>query len=70
LLLAGLLEFGPERTHAYIPLPQWRKRAKRPSILDLMAVLRKEIHETVDPVSPLATVCSNIAHLSHLFAYT
>ena len=70
LLLAGLLEFGPERTHDYIPLPKWRKRTKRPSILDLMAVLRKEIHETVDSASPLAAVSSNIANLSHLYAYT
>lgn len=70
LLLAGLLEFGPGRTPDYIPLPKWRKRSRRPSILDLMAVLRKEIHETGDSGSPLANISSHISHLSHLYAYT
>lgn len=46
LLLAGLLEFGPGRTDSFIPLPTWRKNAKRPSALDLITLLRKEINET------------------------
>jgi len=45
LLLASLLAFGPERTQAYAPLPIWRKHAKRPSCLDLIALLRKEMTE-------------------------
>jgi hypothetical protein len=43
LLLAGLLTFGPGRTSAYQPIPKWRKNADRPSCLDLITLLRKEI---------------------------
>jgi len=46
LLLAGLLEFGPGRTRDFVALPKWRKNAKRPSALDLITLLRKEINET------------------------
>jgi hypothetical protein len=46
LLLAGLLEFGPGRSDRFVPLPKWRKKAKRPSALDLITLLRKEINET------------------------
>ena len=43
LLLAGILAFGPDRGDAYPRLPKWRRHAKRPSCLDLLAVLRKEM---------------------------
>ena len=45
LLLASLLAFGAERGTAYAPLPKWRKHAKRPSCLDLIALLRREMIE-------------------------
>ena len=45
LLLASLLAFGAERGEAYAALPKWRKHAKRPSCLDLIALLRKEVVE-------------------------
>ena len=45
LLLASLLTFGPERGTAYAALPRWRRYAKRPSCLDLIALLRKEMVE-------------------------
>lgn len=45
LLLASLNAFGPHRTEAYLPLPRWRGNAKRPSCLDLVNLLRKEIVE-------------------------
>jgi hypothetical protein len=45
LLLASLLAFGAERGAAYTPLPRWRRNAKRPSCLDLIALLRKEMVE-------------------------
>lgn len=45
LLLASLLAFGAERGVAYAALPRWRKYAKRPSCLDLLALLRKEMIE-------------------------
>lgn len=45
LLLSSLIAFGAERGAAYAPLPKWRKHAKRPSCLDLIALLRKEMVE-------------------------
>lgn len=46
LLLAALKEFGPTRTSDYLPLPKWRKHAARPSLLDIIALMRKEYNET------------------------
>jgi hypothetical protein len=45
LLLASLIAFGPHRTDSFLPLPRWRANAKRPSCLDLVSLLRKEIVE-------------------------
>jgi hypothetical protein len=69
LLLAGLIEFGPERTKDFVPLPKWRKKAKRPSVLDLIAVVRKEINETRDSHSKHAHLYRNIAEFSPLYAF-
>jgi hypothetical protein len=43
LLLAGLHCYGPTRTQDYEPLPKWRRGAKRPSCLDLVTLLRKQL---------------------------
>ena len=43
LLLAGLHCYGPTRTKDYEPLPKWRRGAKRPSCLDLVTLLRKQL---------------------------
>jgi hypothetical protein len=45
LLLAALKAFGPGRAEAFAALPKWRSRAKRPSCLDLAALLRKEAQQ-------------------------
>ena len=45
MLLASLIAFGAERGAAYEALPKWRKRAHRPSCLDLVTLLRKEMAE-------------------------
>ena len=45
LLLAGLQCYGTKRTDAYEPLPKWRRGAKRPSCLDLVTLLRKQLAE-------------------------
>lgn len=45
LLLAGILAFGPDRGDWYPQLPKWRRNAKRPSCLDLLTLLRKEMVE-------------------------
>jgi len=41
--LASLIAFGAERGAAYEPLPKWRRKAYRPSCLDLVTWLRKEM---------------------------
>jgi hypothetical protein len=53
LLLASLLTFGAKRGDAYAPLPKWRRHAKRPSCLDLITLLRKEMAENPELVAPL-----------------
>lgn len=52
LLLASLQAFGAERGQAYAPLPKWRRRARRPSCLDLVTLLRKETAEKPELVIP------------------
>lgn len=43
LQMAGLKCYGTARTEVYEPLPKWRRRAKRPSCLDLVTLLRKQL---------------------------
>lgn len=43
--MALLLAFGAARGAAYAPLPKWRRHAHRPSCLDLVTLLRKEMTE-------------------------
>lgn len=50
MLLAALQAFGAERGKAYAALPKWRRRARRPSALDLVTLLRKEITENPEMV--------------------
>ena len=47
-LLAGLHCYGPTRTNDYDPLPKWRSKAKRPSCLDLVRLLRRQL--AADPI--------------------
>jgi len=56
--LAGLLEYGPGRTADYVPLPKWRRNAKRPSLLDLLSLLRKEILETSADIAKSKTLAT------------
>jgi len=58
LLLAALKTFGPKRTNAYAPLPCWRKNAKRPSCLDLITLMRKEMDEHPEILLPLGMTTS------------
>jgi hypothetical protein len=53
LLLAALGTFGVERGAAYPPLPKWRRKAHRPSCLDLVTLLRKEMVEHPELIQPL-----------------
>jgi hypothetical protein len=51
LLLASLQAFGAERGNAYAPLPKWRRKARRPSCLDLITLLRKEMAENPEQLA-------------------
>jgi hypothetical protein len=53
LLLASLHTFGAERGRAYAPLPRWRRKANRPSCLDLITLLRQEMVEHPELLAPL-----------------
>jgi hypothetical protein len=46
--LASLQAFGPERGQVYQALPKWRRKAHRPSCLDLVTLLRKEMVDHPD----------------------
>lgn len=47
LLLASLITYGAKRTPQYGPLPAWRKKeGGRPSITDILAILREELIAT------------------------
>jgi hypothetical protein len=54
LLLASLLAFGALRGNAYAQLPRWRRSARRPSCLDLITLLRREITEQPALLNPFA----------------
>jgi hypothetical protein len=55
LLLAGLACYGTKRTKEFAPLPKWRRKAKRPSCLDLVTLLRRQLHEQPTPFANAAT---------------
>jgi len=54
LLLASLRAFGAERGTAYAELPKWRRNARRPSCLDLVTLLRKEMAQQPHLLEPFA----------------
>jgi hypothetical protein len=54
LLLASLRAFGAERGSAYAELPKWRRNARRPSCLDLITLLRKEMSQHPQLLAPFA----------------
>lgn len=43
MLLAAQKAYGSRRGAAYVPLPLWRKGARRPSCLDIVSQLRREM---------------------------
>lgn len=61
LLLAGLHCYGPTRTEVYEPLPKWRRGAKRPSCLDLVTLLRRQLdHKPLQLPTAQAPVTAQI----------
>jgi hypothetical protein len=63
LLLAALKTSGPTRNDAYAALPRWRKKATRPSCLDLITLLRKEMDERPQFVQHLG-ISTSTAHMA------
>jgi len=49
LILASLECYGPGRTKDYLPLPKWRKGAKRASCLDMVTLLRQQLAQSGTP---------------------
>lgn len=56
LLLASMKAYGPTRNENYIPLPSWRKTSERPSCLDLITQLRREVIVDSDITSSLGII--------------
>lgn len=61
LLLASLLAFGAQRGNAYAELPKWRRNARRPSCLDLITLLRKEMSLQPQLLAPFGFTITNPA---------
>jgi hypothetical protein len=64
VLLASLQAFGAERGKAYAALPKWRRRAARPSALDLIALLRKEMADSPEIVAHLGLNPTDQTHIA------
>ena len=62
LLLVGWEAFGAERGRAYSPLPKWRRKAQRPSCLDWITLLRKEMAGHPDLTRRFACPISDLGH--------
>ena len=65
ILLASILVFGPHRTNHFLPLPKWRRNAKRPSLLDLLTLLRSELDEAVDSKLDLRSLSANLRRAAY-----
>jgi hypothetical protein len=56
LLLASILAYGFQRTTAYPPLPLWRRKSIRPSLLDLLNLLRDQIFARFTQDTPTPSI--------------
>lgn len=59
LLLAGIQVFGDTRADAFPALPKWRRKARRPSCLDLITLLRQQVASASSQV-PCGTDCKKL----------
>lgn len=71
LLLASILSSGFQRTAEYLPLPKWRRKSIRPSLLDLLSLVRDQLFATATDAPILnfddfANVASPAAKLQKL----
>lgn len=65
LLLASMLAYGSQRTAAYLPTPLWRRKSIRPSVLDLLNLLRDQVFARFNRNLPLASIDHFAASASH-----
>jgi len=56
LLLASILCSGFQRTSQFLPLPKWRSKPARPSVTDLLSLLRDQIFARNAAGKPLFTL--------------
>ena len=56
LLLASILAYGFQRTAEYLPLPRWRRKSIRPSILDLLNLLLEQLFARLLPDNPTRSI--------------
>jgi len=56
LLLASILAYGFQRTAAYLPLPLWRRKSIRPSLMDLLNLLRDQIFARLTQDNPTPSI--------------
>lgn len=60
LLLAAIKAFGYDRESYYAALPAWRRRARRPSAQDMIALLRKEAQDDTELLTPFGLDFSSL----------
>jgi hypothetical protein len=56
LMLASILAYGFQRSAEYLPLPLWRRKAIRPSILDVLNLLRQQLFARLLPDNPTRSI--------------
>ena len=61
MLLAAQKAYGSGRADAYVPLPKWRKGARRPSCQDIVSQLRREMDAQPGKLKDFATRIDVIA---------
>lgn len=65
LLLASLITYGFERSADFLPLPKWRGKSIRPSILDLLNLLRQQIFSR--QFTPALETQNNIGDFAEIY---
>jgi hypothetical protein len=66
LLIAAMQAYGPRWNAELFELPRWRKRPpNRPSALDLLARLRRELAESAQPETDLAKMRDNLPRYAY-----
>lgn len=62
LVLASLIAYGFDRSAEFLPMPKWRAKSIRPSILDILNLLRQQIFSR--QIGPAADAQNNIGHFA------